>query len=99
MLYILWAIAILLAIASALLAYFVPRSSPAGYQWVHWCIVVLWTLGPATWFLLDATFRIQPGGKGELTKPEEFFYDAAAKFWAAVVALLLAIYSKDQWLK
>jgi hypothetical protein len=93
----LWLVTLILALAGLIAACAIPKDHDhAGW---HILIVASLALGPPTWFLLEAAFRSQPGGKGPLTPMEQFFYDAAGKFWAGVLALLLAIYAMDQWNK
>jgi hypothetical protein len=97
----LWFAAIVSAIGSFLVAYCV-KPTPEN-AWLHMILISLWTLGPPTWFLSDASFRItrpnQEAGAGKLTDQEKFFYDSAAKFWAGVLALLIAIYTRDKWIE
>jgi hypothetical protein len=92
----LWIAAIAAAIVSVLLACFLPKRS--AYKWIHLVIIALWTLGPPTWFLLDAARRAQPNGKAP-TEKEKYFYDSAGKFWAGVLAMLLAVYTRDKWVE
>ena len=67
-----------------------PRS---GVCWslVHRSIGIVWTLGPPSWYLLDARKRLLHGRMP--TEEELYFHDAASKFWAGVIAMLAALYS------
>jgi hypothetical protein len=95
--FVLWIVALAFALLGVVVAFKVPRT--AEHQWKHWCVIIGWTFLPPTWFLIEAALRIQPGGKGALNDCEMFFYDAAAKFWAAGVAVLTAVDTADAWLK
>ena len=91
----LWLVTLTLAVVGLIAAYNIPKNRDNAV-W-HLLIAACLTLGPPAWFLLEAARRSQPGGKGPLTPMEAFFYDAAGKFWAGILALLLAIYAVDQW--
>ena len=90
-----WPIALVLAVVSIGIAFGVSKGGD--YDWLHWVVILGWTLGPPSWFLADAGFRSQPNGRGVLTPVEKQLYDASAKFWAAVLAAMTAIYLADKW--
>jgi hypothetical protein len=88
-----WIVALLFAIGSGVCAWFVPREGSWFFLqliWIHRIIIIFWTLAPATWYLIDAQIRVK--NNKPPTDAEKFFYDWAAKFWAAVLAALASIY-------
>src|SRR3954470_1118765 len=90
----LWFVAVGAALVSFLVAYWV-KPTPEN-EWLHILLISLWTLGPPTWLLTGAAFGIR---RPPLSEQEKFFHDSAGKFWAGVLALLLAIYTRDKWVE
>jgi hypothetical protein len=90
-----WVIALALALISAFLAAWLPKTGR--WRYVHWAIIVFWILGPPAITLHDMS--AVAGEKLAIPATQPLYLNAIDKFWGAVLALLAAIYTKDSWLK
>ncbi len=66
--------------------------------WIHTAIIVLWTLGPPLWFLIEHSILFDNWENGEAVEHFRHAQGLATKFWIGIAGLLTAIYASAIWL-
>ena len=81
--------AAVLAIFSIFYAY----SNRGENSWIHTAIIVIWTLGPPIWFLVEHLILFDNWENGEAVEHFRNAQGLATKFWIGIAGLLTAIYA------